>query len=94
MDLTNGALSGFEIEAIDLNFAEDSQLTLTAEQLETLSNNSNELAIRGGSDDTVTITGANNTGESVDIAGETYDIYTLGDEGGTLYINDDINVVI
>ena len=94
VDVTNPALDGFEIEAIDLNFAEDSQLTLTAEQLEALSGNSNELTIRGGSDDTVTIEGASGTGQTVDIAGETYDIYTLGDEGGTLYINEDVTVVI
>lgn len=97
VDVANPGLGGFEIEAIDLNFAEDSQLTLTAEQLEGLSGNSNELTIHGGgADDTVNISGgASGTGQSVDIAGQTYDIYTLGgDEGGTLYINEEITVVI
>lgn len=94
VDVTNPGLSGFEIDAINLNFAEDSQLTLTAEQLEGLSGNSNELTIHGGIDDTVNIAGANGTGQSVAIAGKTYDIYTLGDEGGTLYIHEDITVVI
>lgn len=94
VDVTNPGLGGFEIEAIDLNFAEDSQLTLTAEQLEGLSGNSNELTIHGGADDTVTITGGSGTGDTVEIAGKTYDIYTLGDEGGTLYIQEDVTVVI
>jgi len=94
VDIANPGLAGFEVEAVDLQFAEDSQLTLTAEQLEGLSDNSNELTIHGGSDDTVAIAGANGTGDSVDISGQTYDIYTLGDEGGTLYINEDITVII
>lgn len=88
------SLDGFNIESIDLQFAEDAELTLTVGDLEDLSNNTNTLIVNGGSDDTVNISGAVATNQSTTIEGQSYDIYSLGNEGGTLIINDDINVVI
>ena len=49
-------------------------------------------AINGGADDTVTIAGATAAGSEVR-DGQTYNIYTLGDEG-RLVIDDDVTVVI
>lgn len=88
------SLDGFNIEQIDLQFAEDAELTLTSGDLEDLSNHTNTLIVNGGSDDTINIAGATATNQSTSIDGQTYDIYTLGSDGGTLIINDDINVVI
>jgi len=93
VNMANPNLGALEIEAIDLQFAEDSQLTITEAQLKALSDNSDTVTVHGGSDDTVTITGAMRTGKTVDVGGETHEIYTLG-ETGTLIIDDDINVVI
>lgn len=93
VDMGYANLGDLQIEAIDLQFAEDSQLTITEAQLVALSDNSDNVAIHGGSDDTVTITGAVRTGETVSIDGQTHDVYTLGDTG-RLVVDDDINVVI
>jgi hypothetical protein len=93
VNATNGGLDGFNIGAIDLQLAESSELTLTADDLEGLSTNGNELTIYGGNDDTVTISGATASGTTT-IDGNTYDIYSLGDEGGSLIIQEDITVII
>ena len=58
-----------------------------------MSDNSDTVVIHGGIDDTVTVTGAVNTGQTVNVNGETHAVYTLGDSA-TLIIDDDINVVI
>ena len=93
MSSVNPGLAGLEIEAIDLSFAEDTDLTLSLAQIEAFAGNSNTLAIRGGADDTVTLLGATKTSATVDEGGETYDVYTIGAET-TVLIDDDIDVVI
>ena len=97
VDLSNPGLSGHEIEAVDLRFAEDSTLVITSDLLEGLSGNSNTLTIHGSGDDAVNVDRTNgaamsDTNTNVTIGGETYSIYTLGDEGGTLIIDDDIRL--
>ncbi|RFP89873.1 hypothetical protein DZK27_05300 [Rhodobacteraceae bacterium 63075] len=92
MTSVNPGLSGLEIEAIDLTFAEDTNLTLSLDQIEAFAEQSDTLAIHGGDDDTVTITGATHTGQSVTENGETYDVYTVGDH--SVLIDDDVNTVI
>jgi len=91
VDAGNGNLSGFQIETIDLRFGDQSQLSLTEDQVLALSDNSDQVVVRGGSDDTVTITGATRTG-STTMDGEQFDIYTLGDDA-TVVVDDDINVI-
>ena len=81
------------IMAIDLQFAEDAELTLSASDLESLCAHSNTLTIHGGADDTVRIDGATSTSETTEIAGKTYLHYELGDNGGTLIIDESINVI-
>ncbi|MCC5974107.1 MAG: hypothetical protein JJT81_08645 [Rubellimicrobium sp.] len=93
INVTHPGLSGFNIEQIDLQFAEDSQLTLTVADFEALAAESNLLTIHGGADDTVTALGATRTGETRDISGRSYEVYSFGDNGGTLIIDDTINVV-
>ena len=86
------ALAPFEIELIDLDFAEDSQLSITEAQILQLSQSTDRLVVEGGSDDSVTITGAQSAGQVMQ-EGETYNAYTLGQ--ATVLIDDDItNVVI
>lgn len=95
VDLPAG-LGAYQIDAIDLQFAEDSQLTITEAQLLGLSSNSNSLLIHGGTDDTVTARGAERvTGSagSVEVAGQGYVVYTLGADG-RLIIDEDIQVLI
>ena len=86
------ALGAFEIKSIDLQFAEDSQLTITEAQIVALAQQTDELRVYGGSDDAVTITGATRTGNRSE-DGETFEVYELGD--ATVLIEDDItNVTI
>lgn len=92
--LDHAALGNFNIEGIELDYASDTSLTLTESQIRDLSDTSDTLTIHGGSDDQVTVSGAQNTGQTVDIEGETYDIYTVGDDGVTLVIDQDINVIV
>ena len=90
--LNSDVLGDYNIETIDLSFAEEGNLTINEATLLDLSSNTNELQIDGGADDTVTVTGAVRTGSTIR-DGQSYDIYTLGEEG-TLYIDDDVTVVI
>ncbi|WP_370313248.1 beta strand repeat-containing protein [Sagittula sp.] len=86
------ALRQFNIDTIDLHFAEDSQLTITESQIQALSSTTDTVAIHGGSDDMVTITGATANG-TVTQDGNTFNVFELG--GSTVLIDDDItNVVI
>ena len=94
VDVTNSGLDGFDIEAVDLQFAEDAELTLSASDLEALCAHSNTLTIHGGTDDTVRIEGATATTETSEIGGKTYAHYELGDNGGTLIIDETINVIV
>lgn len=98
IDLTNGGLDDFNIDAIDLREATQADLTISADLLEGLSSNSNTLAIHGSADDTVNIdltdgSSFASTGATVTIGSNSYGVYTLGDEGGTLIIDDDITIV-
>ena len=90
ISLDASSLGQFNIETIELGNVEDGHLTIDEALLVALSSNTNALQINGGTDDSVTINGAEQTGSTVR-DGQTYNIYTLGDEG-TLYIDADIGV--
>ena len=85
---SNPALGNYNIETIDLSFAEEGNLTIDEASLLALSSNSNELRIMGGADDSVTIAGATRAG--TDASGNA--IYTLGSEG-TIIIDDQVDVI-
>jgi len=85
--MSNPGLGNYNIETVDLSFAEEGRLTVDEAALLALSSNSNELTIIGGSDDAVTIQGATRQGSD----GLGNDVYSLGSEG-TIIIDDDINV--
>ncbi len=94
VNLENAGLSGFDVEAVDLQFASDADVVITADLVKELSENSDELTIHGGADDQVTMQGAQITGEVRQIGTQTYDVYTLGDDGVSVIIDQDIDVVI
>ncbi|GAA4215744.1 hypothetical protein GGQ68_002751 [Sagittula marina] len=81
------ALRVYNVDTIDLHFAEDSNLTLTESQIAELSATSDTVAIRGGADDSITIDGAVAGGTHSE-GGVNYNVFTLGDT--TVLIEDDI----
>jgi len=90
VDVTSGALDAFNIGAIDLDFAEDSQIVLSASDLEAMSKNDNILVIHGGSDDSITLTDSGTKSGTTEIDGRNYDVYDVGTNGGQLIIDQDI----
>ncbi|MEX0305508.1 MAG: Ig-like domain-containing protein [Leisingera sp.] len=91
--LDHAGLSQFNIDELNLVHADSVNLTLTEADINALSGNGNTLTVHGEADDTLTITGATAAGtETID--GETYNVYTLGDDGTTLIVDEDINTVI
>lgn len=90
----NTGLAGFDISALNLEYAEDTDLSLSEAQILAMSDTSDELTVHGGADDTLNVSGAIKTGDTRDIDGQTYDVYTVGDSGATLIVEQDINVII
>ncbi len=93
VSMGDAGYADFNIQAVDLLNGDFAEMTITAEQLENLSEMSDSLLIRGGSDDTVTAIGAVATNETREIDGEVYDIYTMGDNGAYLIVDQDVNIV-
>ncbi len=94
VDLGRSGLSQFDLSAIDLSWAPDAHLTISADQLIAMTGTENRLLVKGDSDDTVTITGpAEATGTEM-VDGKSYTVYTLGSNGATLLLDDDIQTVI
>ncbi|ARE82420.1 bacterial Ig-like domain (group 3) [Roseovarius mucosus] len=91
VNIANPNLSAFDIETIDLRFGDQAQLSLTEEQVLALSGNSDTVLVQGGADDRVTLTGAEAAGRT-QIDGQTYDIYTLGNDA-TVVVDEDIQIV-
>jgi hypothetical protein len=96
-ELSLEAVDDARYDEVDLYFdqavPDGSQLVLTAQDIEDLTKGTGELTILGGNDDTVTVSGAVDTGQTREIDGATYNVYSLGDDSNLL-INEDINVVI
>jgi hypothetical protein len=92
LDLARVDLDGFQIAEIDLNFAPEANLVITEAQLRELSGATDALVVHGDAQDTVTAIGATNTGETMDIGGQNYHVYTLGDAGASLIVGEDVTV--
>ncbi|MFD2172913.1 Ig-like domain-containing protein [Rhodobacter lacus] len=90
VDLSRAGLSEFDFGSIDLNFAPQAQLTITETQLMQLTGADHSLVVSGDSQDHVTALGAHDSGMDTVIGGESYSIYTLGTEGATLILDNDI----
>lgn len=91
VDLGRTGLSGFDFGSIDLTFAPQASLTITAAQLQALTGTEQSLMVKGDADDTVRLDDATAAGSRV-IDGHTYDIYTLG--SGTVLVDEDIQTQI
>jgi hypothetical protein len=89
VDLNRAGLQGFDFSSIDLSFAE-AGLTITEEQIMALTGPDHTLVIHGDGADQITALGAVDTGQSTLINGQSHSIYTLGDDGATLIIDDQI----
>ncbi len=90
VDLTRDGLDNFDFTAIDLTRAPDARLTLSAQQLEQLTGPDQTLVIKGESTDQVTLENVTNVQHNQTINGALYDIYTLGDSGARVMIEDDV----
>jgi len=90
----HAGLGSFDIQALNLDYGENTNLVLSETQIKALSGSSDTLTIHGGTDDTVTIGGAANSGQTQQIDGQSYNVYTLGNDGATVIIEQDINVII
>jgi hypothetical protein len=93
IDLSRPGLSGFDFSAIDLTFAPDAHLTITEAQILTITGADKTLVIKGAEDDHVSIVGGTATGATQEIDGEVYNIYTVGNSGATILLDDDITVI-
>lgn len=90
VDLARAGLGGFDFGSIDLTFAPEANLTITEAQLQALTGPDQTLVIHGDAADKITALGAQDTGRNTVIDGESYSIYTLGDDGASLVIDDQI----
>jgi len=91
--ISHAGLAGFDIQALNLEYSADSDLVLTEADIKALSGSTDTVTIHGGIDDQITVAGAQNTG-TTQIDGQTYNVYTLGNDGVTLVIEQDVTVII
>ncbi len=92
--LNHAALGGFNIDELDLASTANVHLQLDEATINALSENSNTLTIHSAdNDDAVTVTDATLAGTR-NVGGEAYNVYTVGDDGTTLVIDQDISVTI
>ena len=87
--LNTPGLGNYQVETIDLNFAEEAHLTINEAQLVNLSSGSDTLLVKGGGDDAVTLSNGQAAG-TTNVAGADYNVFTVG--AGTVLIDDDITV--
>lgn len=93
LNVDHAIASGMNIETIDLTQA-DVDLTITEAQIKAMSVSSDQIMVRGGADEQVTITGAVRTGSQTDTMGQSFDVYSIGDDGAVILVDDEITNVI
>ena len=79
VDLSRAGLDQFDFGTIDLTFAPDAHLTITEAQIRAITDDNNTITITGDAADSVTMLGAQDTGENTVVDGHSVSIYTLGD---------------
>ena len=94
VDLSRSGLEAFDFSTINLSFAASASLTITEAQIRGLTGADHRITVAGGADDTVTMTGAVDTGTNVTIENQVYSVYTLGSQGASILLDDDIQKVI
>jgi hypothetical protein len=93
VDIDNIGLGDFDLGAIDLQFVNGGEVTLSAADMARLTGDDGTLTVHGGGDDRVVLTDTAAASGSTDIDGQSYDIYTLGDDS-VLFVDADIDVVL
>jgi len=91
VDLTNMALGDFQIENLDLDFAEAASVVIDEASLLALSTATNTLTIHGSREDEVIIQGGVAQGTAVGDDGQTYNVFAVGE--GMLLVDQDIILV-
>ena len=94
VNLNREGLETFDFSAIDLTRAPNARLTITADQLESLTGPDQTLIIKGDGNDTVTLRDVNGQPVRETINGQAYDIYTLGDSGARILLEDDVHRLV
>lgn len=89
VDLNRAGLANFDLSAIDLTVAPQASLTITEAQLNAITGPNHSLIVKGGADDSVTLTGGTATTETKVIDGQTYKLYHLGPDS-SVYVDADI----
>lgn len=92
VDLSHLALGDYQIENLDLDFAEAAQVVIDEASLLALSTESNTLTVHGSGDDQVQIVNGRLTGTQ-DVDGQSFNVYAVGAEA-TLLIDPEIPVTI
>lgn len=90
--LDHAGLSNFDIDALNLNHADQATLFLDEDTIKDLSVNSDTLTVYGTGDDTLNVSGAAAAGQRV-VDGQTFDVYTVGTDA-TLLVEEDVVVTI
>ncbi|WP_406721532.1 Ig-like domain-containing protein [Thioclava litoralis] len=90
LDLSRAGLDQFDFSKIDLDLA-DVNLTISGDQIQSLTGAENTLIIEGDSDDTVSVSGMTKSDTS-DMDG--YTLYTLDDGDAKLYVDDSITTSV
>ena len=91
--MDHAGLSQFNVDALNLDYASDVSLTLTEADIQALSGNSDTLTVHGGADDILTVADAAAAGTQL-VDGQIYNVYTVGTDGTTLLVDQDVNVLI
>jgi hypothetical protein len=93
VDLGNTAFQNFDFTTLDLTLAPAS-LTITAEDLIAITGPANVLTVKGGADDHITLENATAAGTQLADDGTVFNVYTLGSDGATILLDDDIQLTI
>ncbi|WP_158623145.1 Ig-like domain-containing protein [Pseudorhodobacter sp. E13] len=88
IDLGNAGLRDFDFTTLDLTVAKTS-MTISAEDLIAITGPENTLVIKGGADDSITLQDAQKAADQGS-APAGFTLYTLGDDGASIYLDDDI----
>lgn len=93
VNIDHAGLAGLQINAIDLQFDTAATLTIDAADIARLTGSNGDMTIHGGADDYLTLEGATLTTEAqAEINGNQYDVYTIGEDGTKIYVDETINV--
>ena len=90
-NLSGYDLDAYDITVIDLQSAKDTEVTLTEEQILGLSTVSNTITVRGHDDDSLVLKGATKGETVTDNNGDSFTLYTLGDEA-RIFADEDLTI--